>query len=679
MKRITYVIIMLVICFFAANSGIAQDIPSFGPAPVSDTKYEQGVNNTLLGANTRGFVHISATNSHQMGKQFMGNVTVTNIGSPFTTAGWVGATTRNTSTGVLYINNQASPFQIWSVDTITGAKTLVVSSCTGLPQTNMTGMVWDHTTNTMYGVSSSLSASSIFSINMTTGVCTPIGSPSTVITGAIGLYCAPNGTLFSNCIVTDNLYKWNKTTGVATLVGPLGYAANYGQDGGFDLSDGMLYLASAGPGNILRVCDTTTGSATTVIGTYTGQPSCLTVMGNMSTPVTRVWTEQTSPVTTALYSVSAVSNDVAWACGAGGKVIRTINKGATWTNVSGNLPTSYAFYNIFAWDANTALATASPTAGDYVYRTSNGGANWTEVFNLAGGFGNGLWMTDANTAYHVGDPVGGNWMLKKSTNGGINWVDWATVPSTAAGWNNAFMIVGNNVWMGTNANYLMYSSNLGVNWSQQTTTFTNQYAVWFNSAAVGLCAYNTLNVTTNSGQNWSALASPLAANAGGITGAGNEWFVAPQSTAVYYSANNGANWSTGYTAPDGAFYHITMSRAGNTVWGVRSNGKISRYGTPLTAITPITVTIPENYSLSQNYPNPFNPMTKINFSITKSGMTTLKVYDLLGKEVSTLINQNMSAGTYAVDFDGAKLSSGVYFYRLEVNGFSEVKRMTLLK
>ncbi|MBN1632888.1 MAG: hypothetical protein JW917_01835, partial [Ignavibacteria bacterium] len=144
----------------------------------------------------------------------------------------------------------------------------------------------------------------------------------------------------------------------------------------------------------------------------------------------RVWTEQTSPVTTALYSVSAVDDNIAWACGASGKVLRTTDKGVTWTNVSGTLPTAYAFYNIFAWDANIALATASPTAGDYVYRTSNGGANWTEVFNLAGGFGNGLWMTDANTAYHVGDPVGGNWMLKKSTNGGINWTDWATVPTT---------------------------------------------------------------------------------------------------------------------------------------------------------------------------------------------------------------------------------------------------------
>jgi photosystem II stability/assembly factor-like uncharacterized protein len=395
--------------------------------------------------------------------------------------------------------------------------------------------------------------------------------------------------------------------------------------------------------------------------------------------VSNVWSEQTSPVTTALYSVSAVSNDVAWACGAGGKVVRTTNKGVTWTNVSGNLPTAYSFYAIYAWDANIALATASPAAGDYVYRTSNGGVNWTQVFNLAGGFGNGLWMTDANTAYHVGDPVGGNWMLKKSTDGGVTWTDWATVASTAAGWNNAFMMVGNNVWMGTNANYLMYSSNLGVNWSQQTTTFTNQYAVWFNNANVGLCAYNALNVTTNSGTNWSALTSPLTANAGGITGLGSEWWVAPQSTAVYFSGNNGSTWATQYTAPDGAFYHITYSRTGNTVWGVRSNGKISRYGTPLTGITPVTVNVPDNYSMLQNYPNPFNPVTKIEFAIPKSGLVLLKVYDLLGREVASLVNAEKNAGSYIVDFDASNLTSGIYFYKLEVNGYTDVKKMTILK
>ncbi len=89
--------------------------------------------------------------------------------------------------------------------------------------------------------------------------------------------------------------------------------------------------------------------------------------------------------------------------------------------------------------------------------------------------------------------------------------------------------------------------------------------------------------------------------------------------------------------------------------------------------------IPDKYELSQNYPNPFNPVTKINFGIPKQGMVTLKIYDILGREVVRLINEVKPAGYYTIDFDGSGLSSGVYFYKLEVNGFSDVKRMVLIK
>jgi len=89
--------------------------------------------------------------------------------------------------------------------------------------------------------------------------------------------------------------------------------------------------------------------------------------------------------------------------------------------------------------------------------------------------------------------------------------------------------------------------------------------------------------------------------------------------------------------------------------------------------------VPVEYKLSQNYPNPFNPVTKISFDIPKQGLVTLKIYDVLGREVRTLVNEVKNAGSYTVDFNAAELSSGVYFYKLEVNGFSDVKRMMLIK
>ena len=89
--------------------------------------------------------------------------------------------------------------------------------------------------------------------------------------------------------------------------------------------------------------------------------------------------------------------------------------------------------------------------------------------------------------------------------------------------------------------------------------------------------------------------------------------------------------------------------------------------------------LPNAYSLSQNYPNPFNPVTKINFAIPRNSFVTLKVYDMLGKEIANLFNGSKEAGYYTVDFSGTDLSTGVYYYRLESEGFVDVKKMILIK
>ncbi len=88
---------------------------------------------------------------------------------------------------------------------------------------------------------------------------------------------------------------------------------------------------------------------------------------------------------------------------------------------------------------------------------------------------------------------------------------------------------------------------------------------------------------------------------------------------------------------------------------------------------------PTRYSLSQNYPNPFNPSTVINFSILKTEFISLKVFDVLGKEVATLVNEAKPAGNYRVTFDGAELPSGVYLYKLQTESFIETKKMSLIK
>jgi hypothetical protein len=93
----------------------------------------------------------------------------------------------------------------------------------------------------------------------------------------------------------------------------------------------------------------------------------------------------------------------------------------------------------------------------------------------------------------------------------------------------------------------------------------------------------------------------------------------------------------------------------------------------------ITIEIPTKYNIAQNYPNPFNPTTNVRFSIVNAGQVKLIVYDVQGREVQTLVNERLQPGTYEATFDGSALTSGVYFYKLVTNGFTETKKMSLLK
>ncbi|HMQ70631.1 MAG TPA: T9SS type A sorting domain-containing protein [Ignavibacteria bacterium] len=89
--------------------------------------------------------------------------------------------------------------------------------------------------------------------------------------------------------------------------------------------------------------------------------------------------------------------------------------------------------------------------------------------------------------------------------------------------------------------------------------------------------------------------------------------------------------------------------------------------------------MPTEYSLNQNYPNPFNPVTKIKYDLPFEGNVSIKIFDISGRLIKTLINENKVAGRYEVDFHGENLSSGVYYYKIESGDFSQVRKMILLK
>jgi hypothetical protein len=131
------------------------------------------------------------------------------------------------------------------------------------------------------------------------------------------------------------------------------------------------------------------------------------------------------------------------------------------------------------------------------------------------------------------------------------------------------------------------------------------------------------------------------------------------SVTVYYGMAFGESFASVKTGLDSV-----SARYINLITGIVKNNEVN---------------LPRNYMLNQNYPNPFNPSTTISFSIPVQENVSIKVYNILGKEVATLINEVKTAGSYSVRFDAGKLSSGIYFYKLETPGYRNVRKMILLK
>ena len=156
---------------------------------------------------------------------------------------------------------------------------------------------------------------------------------------------------------------------------------------------------------------------------------------------------------------------------------------------------------------------------------------------------------------------------------------------------------------------------------------------------------------------------------------------------VKYSPSGEVLWSILYENILGVDDKAVMVKADNNgnVYITGTSGGFTgidfltvKYSQPI-GITPIGTEVPEGFSLEQNYPNPFNPVTNIRIQMPNSGNVKLTVFDITGKEVAVLVNENLSAGTYNIDFDASRLASGTYFYRMEAGSFTEVKKMILVK
>ncbi len=258
---------------------------------------------------------------------------------------------------------------------------------------------------------------------------------------------------------------------------------------------------------------------------------------------------------------------------------------------------------------------------------------------------------------------------KRSPDGGINWTpDTRLTYSTFFGVSNPSVAVSGQivhiVWSDPRDNraeiYYKRSTNAGLIWTADTSLtnmfFSREPSISVSGSVVHLAWYKE---SSSYGK-------------------------------IYYkkSINAGLNWGGDTLVPNstGSSEYPSVAVSGpvvHIVWQDNRDGNneiyYKRNPTGNVGIQNISTEIPSAYSLSQNYPNPFNPITNVKFSILNSGDVKLVVYDVMGREVQTLVNERLNAGTYETTFDGSLLPSGVYFYKLSVGDYSETKKLTLIK
>lgn len=399
-------------------------------------------------------------------------------------------------------------------------------------------------------------------------------------------------------------------------------------------------------------------------------------------PVLPQWAMQQDGYDAGFFSVHAVSPAVAWAGGGDGVgsypvALRTTDGGETWDDRRGDLA-GCDLYCIRALDADRAWA---GTGDGRIFATTNGGLQWVQQSypGRQSPFINGVWMFPDGTGYAQGDPPGDNrFVVLKTTDFGGTWAHLASEPlGTAgeAGWNNSFWWAdANHGWFGTNHAKVWRTTDGGASWSSAPSGATNSFGVSFHDASTGYAIHDGGNVsrTTNGGASWTPLSSgttDIISSVAAVTGTSSAWFAT--AFAPYRTRNTGGSWSAETLFPfSGSLNHISFADT-LSGWVVSSNGEILKY-------TPPTITdvqdgappaVPVSITLQQNYPNPFNGNTRITFTVSGSSRDlTIRVFDVLGREVGTLAHGVHPPGAYAVAFDARDRASGLYLCVLEAAG-----------
>jgi len=390
-----------------------------------------------------------------------------------------------------------------------------------------------------------------------------------------------------------------------------------------------------------------------------------------------------------------IDQNTGWISSAAG-IMKSTDGGGQWSSVWDSISNWSYYPKFFFLNNSTGWLTYSAAKNDRftVYKTIDGGINWIfqNIFIAENFFEsyiiNSINFIDNYTGFIVGTKRYYQWpfgyyyigMLFKTTDGGLNW----TTSQLPVGIPNDIKFINVNTSFIVGTGKILKTTNSGLNWISIPGIYGNFYNFlkisFINENTGWLSGDDRICKTTNGGLNWvdqsylniSGLHSMVFLNE-------DFGWVCGNQGKIYATSNGGVNWFNQPTPTYENLFSITFINP-NTGWAVGSNGTILKTSSGIqVGINQLEQNVPKNFFLSQNYPNPFNPKTKIKYSITSAQYISLKVYNILGKEITTLINERQNAGNYEVTFDGSDLSSGIYFYKLEAESFVETKRMMLLK
>ncbi|RPI14894.1 MAG: T9SS C-terminal target domain-containing protein [Ignavibacteriae bacterium] len=344
-----------------------------------------------------------------------------------------------------------------------------------------------------------------------------------------------------------------------------------------------------------------------------------------------------------------------------GGIGRSTNGGNSYVGIQNGLDLSRT-----NWSSPYTMDLLNPSVlyfGSYkLHKTTNRGTNWTAISpDLTRGPGNGRLGTitcistapkaDSLRVIYVGTD---DWKVSVSTNTGASWTDiTGSLPQRYV----------TDVVCDKRNPAIAYVTLSGYNLDLNNTHIfrtTNYGAVWTNISS------NMPNVPVNS--------FIIDYNRDGLLYAGCD-------VGVFYSTNTGASWQVlGTGLPNSAVFDINYHQpTKKLVAGTHGRSMFEIDLSTLISVENITSHTAKEYKLHQNYPNPFNPSTTVKFEIPKSGNVKIAIYDINGRLVSELLNKQLTTGQYEIEWNASRISSGIYFYRIESGSFNEVKKMSLVK